>query len=151
MAGRNSSDGPAPPGERGVIRYARAPATVAEVMIAPVTIARPGMLLQEALPLLRKGPPLLIVDRMPFDSRCGLVTLYEANSRYARANGSAASLALRDVMVIPPFFAAPAMRLEDCATLMISSDTRRVVVMQNGRPVGIVCDSDIFQAIEARG
>ena len=152
MTAQKSSDGAKPPGERGILRYERAPSTVAEVMIAPVALARPGTPLLDAVQLMqRSGLPYLIIDMLPFSPRCGLLTLLEAQLRLGHANGSAGGLSARDAMVVPPFVAAPAMRLEDCATLMLSSDTRRVIVMEAGRPVGVVCDSDIFQAIEARG
>lgn len=135
-----------------MVRYGRAPATVAEVMIAPVALTRPGTPLLDAVQMMQhSGRPFLIVDLMPFSPRCGLLTLLDAQLRLGQANGSASGLTARDAMVVPPFVAAPPMRLEDCATLMLSSDTRRVIVMESGRPVGVICDSDIFQAIEARG
>ncbi len=78
-----------------------------------------------------------------------LLNAQDAQSRLARHASSSEAL-VRDLMITPSLYVAPEMRLEDCTTLLLSARVRRTLVMSDGKPVGIVSDNDIFQAIESR-
>lgn len=60
-------------------------------------------------------------------------------------------LKVRDLMSAPLITVSPDTTIRQCSIIMLDANIRRAVVMQDGRPVGIVSDTDIFQAVEERG
>lgn len=108
------------------------------------------MLAREALQMMeRLGLRDVIVEPLRPGHPYSLLNAHEAQVRIAHHADPEESL-VRDLMTTPSLYVAPEMRLEDCTALLIAARVRRTLVMSDGKPVGIVSDSDIFQAIESR-
>lgn len=124
---------------------------VADVMHLAVITVRQTALASEVLQTMQRlGLHSVIVEPLRPGQMYGIFSNREAAARLA-VPGADAGLTVHDVMVTPRLYAAPGMRLEDCATLLLAANTRLTIVIDQGKPVGIISDSDIFQAIEARG
>lgn len=132
------------------MRNTPSPTTVADVMHRPVITVRPAMLASEALRIMeRLGLRDVIVEPIRSGQPYSLLNAQDAQSRLMRLTDPLEAL-VRDLMITPPLYIAPEMRLEDCTALLLSARVRRTLVVSEGKPVGIVSDSDIFQAIESR-
>jgi CBS domain-containing protein len=119
-------------------------------MHRPVITVRPSMLASEALRMMeRLGLRDVIVEPVRPSQPYSLLNAQDVQARISRQAGSSEPL-VRDVMTTPSLYVAPEMRLEDCTTLLLSARVRRTLVMSEGKPVGIISDNDIFQAIESR-
>jgi signal-transduction protein with cAMP-binding, CBS, and nucleotidyltransferase domain len=129
----------------------RVPIAVAQVMIAPVAILPRNTTVGEALRIMRLlGCDLLIIDPLRRSEQFGIVTRRDLRAK-APATGGAAELApVSELLAASALLVAPEMWIEDCATLLLAARVRRAVVVKGGRPVGIICDTDIYQAIESR-
>lgn len=97
----------------------------------------------------RLGLRDVIVEPVRPSQPYSLLNAQDVQARISRQAGSSEPL-VRDVMTTPSLYVAPEMRLEDCTTLLLSARVRRTLVMSEGKPVGIISDNDIFQAIESR-
>lgn len=126
------------------------PTTVADVMTAALITVRPTAHAADVLRTMRRlGIEYLIVEPQRPGSPPALLAAQDVQARLAGAPDPTLVL-VRDAMTVPPFYAAPEMRLEDCVTLLLSAQLRCTVVLHNSKPIGIVRDADLFQAIESR-
>lgn len=119
-------------------------------MIAPAITINRSASVSEALRTMRELGVATLVVVQPRGETFGLVTLREIQSKVGGAGKSSDLLPISAVMAVSPLVVAPAMRVEDCATLLLSANLRQAIVVQGGRPVGVVRDTDIFQAIESQ-
>jgi CBS domain-containing protein len=119
-------------------------------MIAPAITINRSASVSEALRTMRELGVETLVVVQPRGETFGLVTLREIRSKVGGAGKSSDLWPISAVMAVSPLVVAPAMRVEDCATLLLSANLRQAIVVQGGRPVGIVRDTDIFQAIESQ-
>lgn len=127
------------------------PLTVEQIMLTPVAVLRRGSSVRDALRVLRQlGSDTLVVDPLRRGARFGLLTLRDIDDRVVAAGRDPDLVSVGDLMTSSLLVVAPAMRAEDCATLMLAAEVRRAIVVRDGRPVGVICDTDIFQAIESR-
>lgn len=118
-------------------------------MLPARVLIQPNFYLYEALEvMLRLRVPSLVVEPLLPIGPWGIVTQRDVETRLA-ANGRDLGY-VRDALIVPPFVVAPGMRIDDCSTLMLASGVRQVIVVEARRPVGIIGNSDIFQAIEGR-
>lgn len=81
----------------------------------------------------------------------GIMTMRDVLTKIVGEDRSPADVTVGTIASRPLITAAPEMGLRDCSKMMIDQNIRRVVVMQDGRPMGIVSDTDIFQFVEERG
>jgi isocitrate dehydrogenase len=59
-------------------------------------------------------------------------------------------LTVEEIATRPLITVAPDLSLKDCAALMLEKNIRRVVVIKDGQPVGIISETDIFRFVEER-
>jgi CBS domain-containing protein len=104
----------------------------------------------DALRIMRQaGTDVLVIDPLRPGAAYGIVTLRDLLN--GAASPAPEQTLVRDVMSTPPFVVSPTMHVEDCVALMMVANVRCAVVMRAGRPIGVIRDTDLFQAIEAGG
>ncbi|MGH8580173.1 MAG: CBS domain-containing protein, partial [Gammaproteobacteria bacterium] len=72
-------------------------------------------------------------------------------SRIIHANRSPARVKVEEIASKPLETVPVDMSLGECASRMVGLNVRRVVAEQNGVPVGIVSDTDMFQVVDEFG
>lgn len=121
-------------------------------MLAPVVVVHATTTVGEALRTMRQaGAAALVVEPLRPGDAYGIVTLRDVRGSDGNGGGLSLYAPVRGAMTVPPFVLAPTMRVEDGLSLLLSSQVHHAIVMRDGRPVGIVHDIDLFQAIEAGG
>jgi isocitrate dehydrogenase len=61
------------------------------------------------------------------------------------------NVTVSDLMSSPLITVSPDTPIKQCSIIMLDANIRRAVVMQGGKLIGIVSDTDIFQSVEERG
>lgn len=98
----------------------------------------------------QKGITSVIVE--PDDGgEWGIMTMRDVLKQIVGTDSSPEDVTVGAIATRPLIYVAPETSLRDCSKLMVEANIRRVVVKQDGRPVGIISDTDIFQFVEARG
>jgi arabinose-5-phosphate isomerase len=115
---------------------------VADLPIAPVSCVAPEVTIaQAARALVATHHGVLVVDsRPPWE-------LSEGDIVDAIANGCTPTTRLREVRTDAPEFVRPETPAEDAAALMIVTDRRALVVVDEGRPIGVVHLRDVVSAL----
>jgi isocitrate dehydrogenase len=85
------------------------------------------------------------------DGLWAIMTQRDIISRIVHANRSPARVKVEDIASKPLVTVPIDMSLHECASRMVESNIRRVVVEQNEVPVGIVSDTDIFRIVDEFG
>lgn len=126
--------------------------TVESVMTSPAVMIGANATVTEAMHLMReKGiSSVLVRPEGPNDSY-GIMTKRDILSKVVARGQDPSKLAVREIMTAPVITVAPDCPLRECSALMTRSGIRRVPVAQGGEIIGIVSDTDIFQAVEERG
>ncbi len=128
------------------------PYTVAEIMTSPVVTVRPDMPVEDALHLMvQKGISSVVVEPEGPHGTWGIMTKRDILKKVVAADRPLKGLRVRDLMSAPLITVSPDTTIRQCSIIMLDANIRRAVVMQDGKPVGIVSDTDIFQAVEERG
>ena len=128
------------------------PITVAEIMLhLPISI-RPDVTLGVALLIMQqRNMSSLVIEPIRPGEQYSLLTLRDLHYRLSHGDSSTETMTVRELLKQPTLLVAPAMRIEDCAELLLAACVRCALVIQQSKPVGIINDRDIYQAIELRG
>ena len=126
--------------------------TVGEVMTTPVVAVPPSMPAEEALHLMRqKGIHSLFVEPEEPGGAHGIMTMRDLLRKVVAADRSLHGVSVRDLMTSPLITVSPDTTIRQCSIIMLDANIRRAAVMKDGRLVGVISDTDIFQAVEERG
>ena len=127
------------------------PFSVGEVMTRKV-IAVPGSTnVMDAMHLMhQQGITSVLVEPGEGDD-WGIMTMRDVLKRIVNANRAPEEVPVGEIASRPLIAVAGGMSLRNCSQLMIDQNIRRAVVEEEGRPVGIISDTDIFQVVEERG
>lgn len=98
----------------------------------------------------RQGITSLIVEANQ-QGEWGIMTMRDVLKHIVIQNRSPENVTVDEIATRPVLSVPPDMTLHDCSELMIDKNIRRLVVLENDRPVGIVSDTDIFQFVEDHG
>jgi isocitrate dehydrogenase len=128
------------------------PYTVEEIMTSPVVTVPPSMPAEEALHLMReKGIHSVIVEPDGTVGAYGIMTQRDLLRKIVAADRPLLNVTVSDLMSSPLITVSPDTPIKQCSIIMLDANIRRAVVMQGGKLVGIVSDTDIFQSVEERG
>ena len=128
------------------------PHTVDEIMTSPVITVSPSMPAEEALHLMReKRIHSVIVEPDRPGGAYGIMTQRDLLRKIVAADRPLLNVTVSDLMSSPLITVSPDTPIKQCSIIMLDANIRRAVVMQGGRLVGIVSDTDIFQSVEERG
>ncbi len=128
------------------------PYIVEEIMTAPVVIVPSSMPAEDALHLMReKNIHSVVVEPDGSSSTYGIMTQRDLLRKIVAADRPLLNVTVRDLMSSPLITVSPETTIKQCSIIMLDANIRRAVVMKNGKLVGIVSDTDIFQSVEERG
>ena len=126
--------------------------TVEEIMTSPVVTVSPSMPAEEALHLMReKKIHSVIVEPEGQGGGFGIMTQRDLLRKVIAADRPLFNVTVKDLMSSPLITVSTDTTIKQCSIIMLDANIRRAVVMQGGRLVGIVSDTDIFQSVEERG
>ena len=115
---------------------------VSDLVLEPVVCVAPLFTLQEAARLLATtGVGTLVVDAQP------LTELTERDLVRALALGASGETPVLDVVRGAPDFVRPDARFEDAASVLLDASRPSVVVVDEGRPVGVLTLSAVITAL----
>ncbi|NJP07509.1 MAG: CBS domain-containing protein [Chloroflexaceae bacterium] len=104
-----------------------------------------------ALNLMRQQGISSIMVEPQDDGEWGIMTMRDVLKQIVMANRSPEEVTVGEIASHPLIQVSPDMNLHDCTERMIELNIRRVAVTEEGRPVGIISDTDIFQFVEEHG
>ena len=128
----------------------RTPHTVGDIMSRIQTI-KPGVFVNEVMHTMRVNGISSVLVEPGRDGLWAIMTQRDIISRIVHANRSPARVKVEDIASKPLLTVPTDMPLHECASQMVGSNIRRVVVEQNEVPVGIVSDTDIFRIVDEFG
>jgi isocitrate dehydrogenase len=128
------------------------PYTVGEIMTSPVITVPPTMPAEEALHLMRgKHIHSVIVEPAQPGGAYGIMTQRDLLRKVIAADRPLLNVTVSDLMTSPLITVSPDTPIKQCSIIMLDANIRRAVVLKGGQLVGIVSDTDIFQAVEEHG
>lgn len=127
------------------------PTTVGEVMTEELVTVNPRMPVTEAMHLMAAQGITSVLVEPGAAGGWGIMTMRDVLSRIVRANRSAELIAVGELASRPLITVAPEMSIGECSDLLIERRIRRIVILQDERPIGIVSDTDIFRVVEQHG
>jgi isocitrate dehydrogenase len=126
----------------------RIPETVGDVM-HPIIVVNRDEPVNTAMQRMREeNRHAVLIEPDQTDNRWGIMTQRDVVKRIISANRSPARVRVGDIATRPVLMVGEDTSLQEAASHMVSSNIRRVVVEEHGRPVGIVSDTDLFRAVE---
>ncbi len=128
----------------------RTPHTVGDIMSRIMTV-KPGSYVDEVMHLMRANGISSVLVEPGKDGLWAIMTQRDIISRIVHANRSPALVKVEDIASKPLVTVPIDMPLHECASQMVGSNIRRVVVEQNDVPIGIVSDTDIFRIVDEFG
>jgi len=81
----------------------------------------------------------------------GIMTMRDVLKQIVREGRSVEGITVEELTTRPLVTTPPTSSLSDCAALMVDRNIRRVVVVEDGQPVGIISETDIFRAVGENG
>jgi isocitrate dehydrogenase len=128
----------------------RTPHNVGDIMSRAETIP-PGMSVDKVMHLMREQGISSVLVEPGRDGLWAIMTQRDIISRIVHANRSPARVRVEEIASKPLVTIPIDMSLQECASRMVESQIRRVVVEQNDVPVGIVSDTDLFRIVDEFG
>lgn len=126
--------------------------TVGEIMTTPVVTVSTSTPVEDALHLMReKGIHSVCVEPDQAGGAYGIMTQRDVLRKVVATGRSLLNVAVRDLMTSPLITVSPDTTIRQCSIIMLDANIRRAAVMKDGQLVGIISDTDIFQAVEERG
>ena len=128
----------------------RTPHTVGDIA-SPIMTVKPGVAVSEVMHLMRERGISSVVVEPGTDGLWAIMTQRDIISRIVHANRSPARVKVEEIASKPLVTVPTDMSLQECASRMVESNIRRVVVEEHDIPVGIVSDTDVFRIVEEFG
>jgi isocitrate dehydrogenase len=127
------------------------PFTVGEIMTEKVVVVSPKTAAIDAMHLMAREGITSVIVEPGADGDWGIMTIRDVLDRIVRANRSSEHVTAGEMATRPLITVSREMPLQECSELMVDKRIRRAVVMEFGRPVGIVSETDIFRVVERHG
>jgi CBS domain-containing protein len=123
-------------------------ATVADVMTKDVVFIDGKATVTDAIRLMReKGVSSLVVNRRSHEDAWGIITRKDVVNQVVDPGRDPEYVKVFEIMSKPVIMASPGLTLKYCARLLRRSGFRRAPVFDGKDIVGIVSNTDIFNAI----
>ncbi len=95
-----------------------------------------------------EGVTSLIVNRRDEDDAYGIMTRRDVVNKVVAEGRQPREVKVSEVMTKPLITVSKGLSLENCARLMRMSNVRRLPVFDGQKVIGVVSNTDIFDAIE---
>jgi isocitrate dehydrogenase len=129
----------------------RVPTCVADIMTRLLITVSPRSTVEQAMHMMREHGVSSVLVEPEAAGPWGIMTQRDVVSRIVNANRSPAEVKVGDIATRPLIMVPGHTSLHDCSTRMLAANIRRVVVEQDGVPVGIVSDTDLFRVVDEHG
>lgn len=127
------------------VRFAK----VSDVMTSDVVSIDGKEAVAEAIKLMReKGVSSLLVNRRTHDDAWGIMTRKDVVHKVVDPGKDPHEVKVFEIMSKPLIMVSPSLALKYCARLMHHGGIRRAPVFDGKEIIGIVSNTDIFNAIE---
>jgi isocitrate dehydrogenase len=134
-----------------MLESGRTPDSVGQIMTAHMVSIDNNARVDEALHMMRFYNISSILVEPGETGQWGIMTQRDVVSRIVSVNRSTVSATVQEVATRPLITVPEDMTLAECSSLMTDRNIRRLVVERNGKPVGLVSDTDIFRTVEQFG
>ena len=126
--------------------------TVGEIMTSPVVTVPASMPAEEALHVMRlNGIHSVFVEPDRPGGQYGIMTQRDLLRKIVAVDRPLLNVNVRELMTSPLITVSPDTTIKQCSIIMLDANIRRAAVMKDGKLIGVVSDTDIFQAVEERG
>lgn len=120
-----------------------------DVMTKDVVYVDGSATIAQAVTLMRqRGVSSLLVNRRNHDDAWGIVTRKDVVSKVIDPSKDPDKVKVYDIMTRPLLTISPGLSLKYCARLMNQAGIRRAPVFDGKNIVGIISNSDIFNALK---
>jgi len=121
----------------------------ADVMTKGVATVSPDATVAEAVKLMReKKVSSLVVERRTHEDAWGIMTRKDVVTKVMGAGKDPKEVKVGEIMTSPLVMVSPGLTLDNCAKLMAMAGIRRAPVFDGKDIVGILSNTDIFNAIK---
>jgi signal-transduction protein with cAMP-binding, CBS, and nucleotidyltransferase domain len=127
------------------------PFSVGEVMTRKVISVASSTNVMDAMHLMHQQGITSVMVEPSDGGEWGIMTMRDVLKRIVTANRAPEEVLVGEIASRPLIAVSVDTSLRDCSQLMIDKNIRRAAVEEEGRPVGIISDTDIFQVVEERG
>ncbi len=125
--------------------------TVGAVMTRDVQTILPSASVSGALQVMRQKGITSILVEPTGQSSWGIMTMRDVLKHIVASSRSPEDVSVGDIASKQLVTLPPDATLRECAQLMVDRGVRRIIVVENDKPSGIISDTDIFQVVEERG
>lgn len=125
--------------------------TVGALMTRNVVTIPASASVMGALRLMRQKGTSSILIEPDENGNWGIMTMRDLLRNIVVPSRSPENVSVREIATRNLIHATPDTSLRECASMMLEANVRRVVIYEEGRPVGIISDTDLFQFVEERG
>lgn len=126
--------------------------TVGSIMTRRLVNVPPSTKVASALHIMRlQGITSILVEPDSDGGECGIMTTRDLLKQIVIAERAPEDVTVGEIASKPLKTVNPDMSLRECSEMMMDLNLRRLVVEQDGKYVGIISDTDIFQIVEERG
>lgn len=125
--------------------------TIGSIMTRRLVNVPPSTKVASALHIMRLQGITSILVEPDSDGTWGIMTTRDLLKQIVIAERSPEEVTVGDIASKPLISVPPDMSLRDCSAMMMEQNVRRLVVEQEGKYIGIISDTDIFQIVEERG
>ena len=124
-------------------------ATVADVMTTEVVLVDGNATVSDAIELMRaEVVSSLVVDRRTHEDAWGIITRKDVVNKVVDPGKDPQEVKVFEIMTKPVIMISPGLALKYCARLLHNTGIRRAPVFDGTQIVGIVSNTDIFDAIK---
>ncbi len=123
-------------------------ASVGSVMIRSLVTIPGAATLSETASFMQNAGIHSVVVKPNGTGDWGIMTMRDVVKKIVREGREMNGIAVDELTTRPLITIAPEASLRDCAALMVDRNIRRVVVVEDGQPVGIISETDIFRWVQ---
>jgi isocitrate dehydrogenase len=124
--------------------------SVGALMTRGVVTVRGDAPLADTTHLMRTRGITSVVVEPDASGAWGIMTMRDVLKKVVRDDLQVESLTVGAIATRPLITIAPEKTLAECAALMLEQNIRRVVVVRDEQPAGIISETDIFRYVEER-
>jgi len=138
-----------PKGE--MIESGRTPHTVGDIMVTNLIDVPGDMIVEEAMHTMRRNRISSVLVSPNGQGEWGIMTQKDVLTKIIHAHRTPATVKVSEIATRPLRMVPSDTPLFDCVEMMTQNEIRRVVVEKDGKPIGIVSDTDVFRTVDEFG
>ncbi len=129
----------------------RVPHTVADLMTRTLITVTDDETVENAMHVMTDNDVSSVAVEPNAKGEWGIITRRDIVTKIVRANKSPSSTKVKDVASRPLYSVPPETSIRDAADLLAQKNFSRLTISQGGRVIGIVTETDIFNAVDKFG